>query len=139
VKDAAIEEGSMDGNHLIMMCTLSLNNKEIPTHSLIDCGATGYRFIDQDFADHHQLSPCPLKTPHALEVIDGRKISSGGITHMVEVQLSIQEHQERLPIFVTKLGYYPIVLGILWLKQHDVTIRFASHLVTFRSVLFSPL
>jgi hypothetical protein len=92
VKDAAIEEGSMDGNHRIMTCTLSLNNKEIPTHALIDYGATGYAFIDQDFADCHQLSPHPLKTPHTLEVIDGRKISSGDITHMVEAQLSIQEH-----------------------------------------------
>jgi hypothetical protein len=92
VKDAAIEEGSMDGNHLIITCTLSLNNKEIPTHALIDCGAMGYTFIDQDFTDYHQLSPCPLKTPRALEVIDGRKISSGDITHIVEAQLSIQEH-----------------------------------------------
>jgi hypothetical protein len=112
VKDAAIEEGSMDGNYLIVTCTLSLNNKELPTHALIDCGAMGYAFIDQDFTDRHQLSPYPLKTPHALEVIDGRKISSGDITHMVEVQLSIQEHQERLPMFVTKLGHYPIILGI---------------------------
>jgi predicted aspartyl protease len=71
VKDTAIEEGSMDGNHLVVTCTLSLNNKEIPTHALIDCGATGYAFIDQDFANRHQLSPRPLKTPHALEVIDG--------------------------------------------------------------------
>jgi predicted aspartyl protease len=71
VKNAAIKEGSMDRNYLIVMCTLSLNNKEIPTHALIDCGATGYTFIDQDFANHHHLSLYPLKTPHALEVIDG--------------------------------------------------------------------
>jgi hypothetical protein len=133
VKDTAIEEGSMDGNHLVVMCTLSLNNKEIPTHTLMDCGATGYAFIDQDFTDYHQLLPRPLKTPCALEVIAGRKISSGDITHMFEAQLSIQEHQERHPMFVTKLDYYPIVLGIPWLKQHDVTIHFASHLVTFGS------
>jgi hypothetical protein len=36
-------------------------------------------------------------------------------------------------MFVTKLGCYPIVLGIPWLKQHDVVIRFASNLVTFGS------
>jgi hypothetical protein len=36
-------------------------------------------------------------------------------------------------MFITKLGHYPIVLGILWLKQHDVAIRFASNLVTFGS------
>jgi predicted aspartyl protease len=61
----------MDGNHLIVMCTLSLDLKEIPTHALIDCGATGYTCIDQDFANHHHLPLCPLKTPHTLEVIDG--------------------------------------------------------------------
>jgi hypothetical protein len=36
-------------------------------------------------------------------------------------------------MFVTKLGHYPIVLGILWLKQHDVAICFASNPVTFGS------
>jgi hypothetical protein len=36
-------------------------------------------------------------------------------------------------MFVTKLGHYPIVQGIPWLKQHDVAIRFASNLVTFSS------
>jgi hypothetical protein len=42
VKDAAIEAGLMDRNHLTMMCTLSLNTKEIPTHALIHSGTTGY-------------------------------------------------------------------------------------------------
>jgi hypothetical protein len=36
-------------------------------------------------------------------------------------------------MFITKLGHYPIVLGIPWLKQHDVAIHFASNLVTFGS------
>jgi predicted aspartyl protease len=54
-----------------MTCTLSLNSTDIPTHALIDCGATGYPFIDQDFANLHQLPLFPLKTPRALEVIDG--------------------------------------------------------------------
>jgi predicted aspartyl protease len=65
-----MEEGSMDGKYLIMTCTLSLNGKEIPTHTLIDCGAMGYAFIDQDFANCHEFPQCPLKIPHVLEVID---------------------------------------------------------------------
>jgi hypothetical protein len=36
-------------------------------------------------------------------------------------------------MFVTKLGHYPIVLGIPWLKQYDIAIHFASNLVTFGS------
>jgi predicted aspartyl protease len=133
VKDVASEEGSMDGKHLIMTCTLSLNGKEIPTHALIDCGAMGYALIDQDFAYRHELPLCPLKIPRTLEVIDGRKISSGDITHLAEVHLSIHEHYEKLPMFITKLGHYLIVLGIPWLKQHNITIHFALNLITFGS------
>jgi predicted aspartyl protease len=133
VKDTDIKDGSIDGNYLVMTCTLSLNTEEIPTYALINCGATGYAFIDQDFADHHKLPLCPLKTPRALEVINGWKISSRDITYIIEAHLSIDEHRERFPIFVTKLGHYPIVLGIPWLKQHDVAIRFASNVVTFGS------
>jgi predicted aspartyl protease len=70
VKDIAIKEGSIDRNYLVIMYTLSLKNKEIPTYALIDCGATGYAFIDQDFANHYQLLLCPLKIPYALEVIN---------------------------------------------------------------------
>jgi hypothetical protein len=71
VKDTDIKEGSIDGNHLVMTCTLSLNTKAIPTYALINCGATGYAFIDQDFANYHKLPLCPLKIPHALQVING--------------------------------------------------------------------
>ena len=36
-------------------------------------------------------------------------------------------------MFITRLGHYPIVLGIPWLRHHDVAVRFASNLVTFDS------
>jgi hypothetical protein len=36
-------------------------------------------------------------------------------------------------MFVTKLGHYPIVLGIPWLQLHDVAIRFSSRTLTFGS------
>jgi len=45
----------------------------------------------------------------------------------------IEDHNEQLPMFVTKLGHYPIVLGIPWLRSHDIAVRFASNMVTFRS------
>ena len=68
----AIEEGSMDGEHLIVTCTLSNCEKKIRTHALIDTGATGFSFIDENFASHHHLPLLPLKNPRKLEVIDGR-------------------------------------------------------------------
>jgi hypothetical protein len=56
----------MDGNHLVVTCTLSLNHKEIPTHALIDCRATGYAFIDQDFANPHRATSRPSRAPVAI-------------------------------------------------------------------------
>ena len=105
----------------------------IQTHALIDCGATGYAFIDEEFTLRHHLPRTPLREERQLEAIDGRPIASGNITHLCRAILTIQEHREQLPMFITKLGHYPLVIGIPWLRQHDPAIRFASNLVTFGS------
>jgi len=47
--------GSMEGKHLVITCTLTGNNYEIPTHALIDCGATDIAFMKQDCAYYHQI------------------------------------------------------------------------------------
>ena len=36
-------------------------------------------------------------------------------------------------MFVMKLGHYPVVLGIPWLRLYDVAVQFSSNMVTFRS------
>ena len=115
VSKVEVLEGSIEGKHLVITCTLTVNNGEIPTHALIDCGATGIAFMDQDFACHHQIPLQELREKRQVEVIDGRPIESGDITHIAKVGIKIQDHREQLPMFVTKLGHYPIVLGIPWI------------------------
>ena len=110
VSKVQVLEGSMEGKHLVITCSLTVNNREIPTHSLIDCGATGIAFMDQDFARNHQIPLQELKEKKQVEVIDGRPIESGDITHVAKVGMQIQEHKEQLPMFIMKLGHYPIVL-----------------------------
>jgi len=123
----------MEGKHLVITCSLTIGDQVIQTHALIDCGATGIAFMDQDFARHHEIPLKELKEKRQVEVIDGRTIESGDITHLAEVRMNIQDHKERIPMFITKLGHYPIVLGIPWLRLHDVAVRFASNTVTFGS------
>jgi hypothetical protein len=131
VSKVEVLEGSMEGKHLVITCTLTVNNQEIPTHALIDCGATGIAFMDQDFACHHQIPLQELKEKGQVEVIDGRPIESGDITHIAKVSMKMEDHKEQLLMFVTKLGYYPIVLGTPFVRLHDVVVRFASNTVTF--------
>jgi hypothetical protein len=123
----------MEGKHLVITCSLTVNNEEIPTHALIDCGATGIAFMDRDFACHHRIQLQEIKEKKEVEVIDGRPIESGDITHIAKVGMQTQEHKEQLPMFITKLGHYPIVLGIPWLRLHDVAVRFASNTLSFIS------
>jgi hypothetical protein len=115
VSKVEVLEGSMEGKHLVITCSLTMNNQEIPTHALIDCGATCIVLMYQDFARHHQIPLQELKEKKQVEVIDGRSIESGDITHMAKVDMQIQEHKEQLPMFITKLQHYPIVLGMPWL------------------------
>ena len=130
----AVEENELEGNHLVVTCSINSSpNNTISSHALIDCGATGYAFIDKDFAATNSLLLCPLKQPRIIEVIDGRQISSGDVTHMTKVTLAINGHKEELPAFITSLGHYPIVLGKPWLRKHDVSIRFATDTVIFDS------
>jgi hypothetical protein len=133
VSKVEVFEGSMEGKHLVITCSLTMNNQEIPTYALIDCRATGIAVMDQDFARHHQIPLQELKEKKQVEVIDGRPIESGDITHIAKVAMKIQEHKEQLPMFITKLGHYPIVFGIPWLQLQDVAVRFASNTVTFGS------
>jgi hypothetical protein len=105
----------MDGNYLIVKCIVYDQGNVIECHALRNCGATGYTFIDGDYARHHHLPLHLLKSPRNLRIIDRSPVTSGAITHITCTCLTIQNHQEDISLFVTKLGHYPIYLGIPWL------------------------
>jgi len=126
-------ENGVQANHLVMACTIVDNHNEIRSHALIDSGATGYAFIDKAFAEPHNFPLFELKEPQPLTVIDGRPVSSGAITHITKIGLSINNHHEMIPAFVTTLGGYHLTLRIPWLKHHDVKIDFSSNSLTFES------
>jgi predicted aspartyl protease len=113
-------EKHLESDHLVINCSISNNyENKYRTHAFIDCGATGYAFIDEEFARHHKFPLITLTNPRTVEVIDGRSIAPGLITHITKLRLEINQHSEEITMFATKLGHYPMVLGIPWLKKHD--------------------
>ena len=89
----SVLEQEMDGNQLIVVCSISQNKKSIvPTHALIDTGASGYAFIDEDFVRRHELKMKNLRTEREIDVIDGRPIESGKVTKKVTLELEINGH-----------------------------------------------
>ncbi|KAH0611537.1 uncharacterized protein H6S33_010802 [Morchella sextelata] len=131
---AAVSEDKMSEDSLVVTCSVSQNpDSFIPTYALIDTGASGYAFIDESFVRHNNLAMTPLRKSRQVDVMDGRPIQSGEITHIVDVSLDIHGHREIASCFVTKLGHYPIVMGIPWMRRHDVTIRPKDNLLIFDS------
>jgi hypothetical protein len=121
----------MDGNYLVVLCTLSDCDIKIDTHALVDCRCTGLSFMNEAFACQYNFPCYQLKNPKTVEVIDGCPISSGDITEYVEGQDMIGDHHETLTAYLTSLGHYPLVLGIPCLKTYDVTINFAKNDIQF--------
>jgi hypothetical protein len=55
------------------------------------------------------------------------------VTAITKVKLAIDKRVEEVPMFVSKLGQFPVVLGIPWFNKHEVALRFTSKTVNFDS------
>jgi len=104
-------ENGVEANHLVMACTSIDNYNEIRSHALIGSEVTRYAFIANALAERYYFPLFELKAPRPLTVIDGRPMSSGAITHITKIGLSINNHDEMIPAFVTTLGGYHQTLG----------------------------
>lgn len=58
IRKVEVFEATREGKHLVIACSFAVNDKELCTYALIDCGDRGVTFVDQDFAHHHQ-KPAP--------------------------------------------------------------------------------
>lgn len=118
---------------LILPVQLTVGENNLSTYALTDSGAEGKAFVDKGWAEERGIPLLSLKKPFKLEVIDGRS-SENDVTHYITVACRVNDHyQKKMMMFVTQLAYYPVVFGMPWLKQHDPTIRFAAHTITFDS------
>ena len=122
ISACSLMEESLEGDHLVLSCTLSNGNDIINAYSMIDCGASGKAFIDLSFVQFYKIPLHHLSQPQIVTVVNGRVTSSGVIIHFVHVPLVIDNHIKTTDMFVTKLGHYLVILGIPWLQLHDLHI-----------------
>ncbi len=96
------------------------NPEDIPQVStLVDSGATS-SFIDQTFVAQHNIPVVKKSTHVPVEVIDGRTIVSGAITHeTTPLELCIGKHTEKIILNIISTPHHPIILGLPWLEAHN--------------------
>jgi hypothetical protein len=93
------------------------------------------------------------KSTHVpIEVIDGRTITSGAITHeTTPLELYIGKHMEKIVLNIIFTVHHPIILGLPWLELHNPIIDWRFRTLTFsaqrctsqepqaqKNTLFSP-
>ena len=103
-----------------------------------DIGATGQAFIDTFFAQLHGFRFIFLLQPKTLTIVNNRVVTLSLITHFITTQLSLTDesgrvYTETLNLFPTKLGQYPIYLGLPWFRKHSPHIQFDKNTVIFDS------
>ena len=64
-----------------------------------------------------------------MEVIDGREISSGAITHEARLRLITADRTEEAIFDVTRLGHNSLVLGLPWLERTNPQIDWINKTV----------
>ena len=124
---------SFRDRHMVISCKLRQAQSRIQTRCLIDTGASGYAFMDQDFAHQNHFALHRLQYPRIIRAFDGQPSSSGHITHLAEVIMDIQGHVERAFFYLTGLKQYPIVLGLPWLHHHGAITNFEELSLTLAS------
>jgi hypothetical protein len=94
--------------------------EDIPQVSaLVDSGATS-SFIDQTFVVQHNIPVIKKPTLIPVEVIDGRTIASGAITHeTTPLKLCIGKHTEKIVLNIISTPHHPIIFGLPWLEAHN--------------------
>lgn len=128
-----VDEEVMNSDHLVLPITLSTPHGLVHTYALIDSGASATAFIDSDFATLHRFDLRELQRRYTLNVVDGRPIDSGILAHRALATMQILNHNEELSFFVTKLGHYPVILGIKWLQHHDPSVKWDANILIFNS------
>jgi hypothetical protein len=104
--------------HIIVTARIKIQQRWMATFLMIDCGAT-HNFIDLGFVRMHNIKTYPMPRPAKILMGDGEESRGGLIMQEVELPLGIGPHHNVTQFHTTKLGGYPMILGIPWLKQHD--------------------
>ena len=89
-----------------------------------------YTFIDKFFTQHHDLSLHPLTYSCHLCKFNGQWALTDDITHIAEIILALENHIEKLFLYVTGLNQYLIVLSLLWLHCHAIDANFEFNTLT---------
>jgi len=120
----SLEEGPNSIRILVHLKTTD-TLEEVNTNALVDCGATG-DFIDEGFMERAKIPTRNLSQPIPVFNVDGSPNEAGSITKVADMIMTYKGHSERILLAVTQLSKQDTILGMTWLKKHNLEIDFTT-------------
>jgi len=90
--------------------------------ALVDSGSSS-SCISRKFVKENLIDTHPLPFPIIYYNADGSTNKDGSITEVVEMNMTIGDHQELIQLSVTNLGNHDLFLGYDWLQKHNPNIN----------------
>ncbi|GAA5988531.1 hypothetical protein JCM11641_003305 [Rhodosporidiobolus odoratus] len=119
--------------HLILPVRLSEGSTTADTFAMVDSGSQG-NLLDEQYARALRLPLIRREVPIAVKSFDGHTDASSALSFYTSpVRLQVGSHIETVEFNVSRVAHYPIILGIPWLRAHDVSLHMQENRVSFRS------
>ena len=99
--------------------------EEVNTNALVDCGATG-DFIDEHFVERSKIPTRKLSQPILVYNVDGSLNEAGSITKVTDMIMTYKGHSDQILLAVMQLRKQDTILGMTWLKKHNLEIDFTT-------------
>jgi len=80
-------------------------------------------YISQKFVKENLINTCQLPFPITYYNANGSTNRDGSVTEVVEINMTISDHQELIQLSVTNLSNHDLFLEYDWLQKHNPTIN----------------
>ena len=95
--------------------------ERVVIEALLDSGVTGL-VMSEEFVRRHKFRRTKLERPIYVRNVDGILNYVGPIVDMVEVEIFFKGHKERTSIDVIRGQKWSVILGMSWLRCHNLEI-----------------
>jgi hypothetical protein len=110
---------------------LHLGSQRLKTLALLDSGASAC-FLDEEFMRLHKIPTTKKLSSVHVEVIDGRPLSSGDVTHeTAPLKVKFGNHSSSIIFNIIRTPSVPIILGLSWLERYNPHIDWKSWNIEF--------
>ena len=101
------------------MIELYLGPKNYRALALLESRALAC-FLNEEFVKSRKIPLVEKPKPVHVEVIDGRPLSSGDVTHETRpIKVTIDDHDSYIAFNIIRSPSNPVILGLSWLEKYN--------------------